>query len=154
MKSESDNVGFFEMRIRPSFIGWLLGVVALIAILAGAFPQHSRAQDKAKAVATLAEMKAIAIACTQTNDGYAVLPLGSNGLLQVALLGGAVKTSLSNYLDRTNSHGELLDMWRMPLRFEPAGKTNLVIRSAGLNRRFGDKNDLVFNCASNSLVKP
>jgi len=54
----------------------------------------------------------------------------------------------------TNAAGEVVDIWRTPFRIELVGQTNFVIRSAGQNHTFGDKDDIVFNSISNDFVKP
>jgi hypothetical protein len=42
----------------------------------------------------------------------------------------------------TNGAGELLDGWATPYRIEFIDRSNFVIRSAGKNRTFGDKDDI------------
>jgi hypothetical protein len=54
----------------------------------------------------------------------------------------------------TNASGAVIDIWKTPYHIELTGPTNFTIRSAGRNRRFGDKDDIVFGSASNSAVKP
>jgi hypothetical protein len=44
--------------------------------------------------------------------------------------------------------------WQTPYRFELLGPTNFIIHSAGLNQKFGDADDIIFNSASNDFVKP
>ena len=55
---------------------------------------------------------------------------------------------------RLNSGGEIMDYWKTPFRIEFAGQTNFIIRSAGPNRKFGDKDDIVFNGVTNDSVSP
>jgi hypothetical protein len=69
-------------------------------------------------------------------------------------LGEKERAQLSNHLHKTNDAGELVDMWRTPIRFTPVGATNLIIKSAGPNRRLGDKDDIVFNSALITFIKP
>jgi len=61
---------------------------------------------------------------------------------------------LNNHPDRTNSQGEILDIWKMPFRVEIIPPTNFIIRSAGPDKKFGDEDDIIFNSASNAFVKP
>jgi len=42
----------------------------------------------------------------------------------------------------TNSEGELLDGWATPYRIEFIDRSTFVIRSAGKNRVFGDRDDI------------
>ena len=44
----------------------------------------------------------------------------------------------------TNSEGELLDGWATPYRIGFVDQSNFVIRSAGKNRMFGDKDDIAW----------
>lgn len=34
MKADDRNVGFFEMRVRPGFIGWLIAIFVILPLLA------------------------------------------------------------------------------------------------------------------------
>ncbi len=56
--------------------------------------------------------------------------------------------------DRTNSQGEILDIWKTPFRVEFIPPTNFVVRSAGPDKQFGNADDIVFNSTSNAFVKP
>ena len=55
---------------------------------------------------------------------------------------------------RTNTSGETVDIWDTPYQIELVGRTNFIIRSAGKNCRFGDKDDIIFKSVSNDFVKP
>jgi len=61
---------------------------------------------------------------------------------------------LKNHPDRTNSHGEILDIWKTPFRIKIIPPTNFVVRSAGPDKKFGDPDDIIFNSVSNDFVKP
>ncbi len=43
---------------------------------------------------------------------------------------------------RVGASGELMDPWNTPYEIQILGQTNYIIRSAGPNRIFGDKDDL------------
>ena len=43
---------------------------------------------------------------------------------------------------KTNWSGEMLDIWNTPYQIEIVYQTNTLIRSAGPNRQFGDKDDV------------
>lgn len=70
----------------------------------------------------------------------------------------ATNSSMFFYLKpwntRTNNFEGFLDNWGMPLRMEMAGETNFILRSAGPDQKYDDADDIVFNSASNSFVKP
>ncbi|HZL14210.1 MAG TPA: hypothetical protein VFC85_08710 [Verrucomicrobiae bacterium] len=56
--------------------------------------------------------------------------------------------------ERTNSQGEILDIWKMPFQIEITPPTKFIVRSAGPNKKFGDADDIIFNSVSNDFVKP
>jgi hypothetical protein len=56
--------------------------------------------------------------------------------------------------DRTNSQGEILDIWKMPFQIEVKPPANFVVHSAGPNQKFGDADGIIFNSLSNDFVKP
>ena len=70
------------------------------------------------------------------------------------VLNSLVATSDNHFLIETNSTGEVIDIWETPYRIELVGQTKFVIRSAGRNRTFGDKDDIIFDGTSNDFVKP
>jgi hypothetical protein len=43
---------------------------------------------------------------------------------------------------KTNLLGEVIDPWGTPYQINFLGKTNFVVRSAGKNQKFGDKDDV------------
>lgn len=51
----------------------------------------------------------------------------------------------------TNAVGEALDMWGTPYRVTIVGQTHFVIRSAGKNEFFGDKDDVVYDSSNNGF---
>jgi len=54
----------------------------------------------------------------------------------------------------TNHSGAVIDIWQTPYKIELVQRTNFIIHSAGPNRKFGDKDDIIFNSISNDFVKP
>ena len=154
MKAEDGKVGFFEMRVRPAFIGWLFGIFFFVPILVGTLLPAGGGKTKARIAATRQEMITLAGLWGQEHAGSVSHSLNTNGKLQVTLLGSEERRRLSNCLYRTNSQGELLDFWKTPIQFEVVAPTNVIIRSAGPNRKFGNKDDIILNSASSSFVKP
>lgn len=154
MKTDNEKVLFFEMRVRPVFIGWLLVVLVLIPMLADILLPTGNGKTKALIAATHSEMRTLAELWKQQHNGSVGLRLSTNGALHVTLLSGKQKARLSNCLHRTNSESELLDFWRTSIQFKRSGLSNVVIRSAGPDRKFGNQDAIIFNSASNSFVKP
>jgi hypothetical protein len=59
-----------------------------------------------------------------------------------------------SFTTRTNASGELIDFWQTPFQIKSVEQTNFIIRSAGPNKIFGDKDDIIFNSVSDDFVKP
>jgi type II secretory pathway pseudopilin PulG len=53
-----------------------------------------------------------------------------------------------------NQAGELLDPWGTPYAISFSSTNSFVISSAGKDKIFGDKDDIIFNTVSNDFVKP
>ena len=48
----------------------------------------------------------------------------------------------------------MLDVWGTPYRIEITIQTNYIIRSAGKDGTFGDKDDIFFDSLKNEFVQP
>jgi hypothetical protein len=53
-----------------------------------------------------------------------------------------------------NQAGELLDPWGTPFAINFLSTNSFIISSAGKDKKFGDKDDIIFNSISNDFVKP
>jgi hypothetical protein len=42
----------------------------------------------------------------------------------------------------------------MPFQIQVIGTTNFIFHSAGVDKKFGDTDDIIFNSLSNTFVKP
>ena len=49
--------------------------------------------------------------------------------------------------------GEFLDPWGTPYQIEFTGQTNYCIRSASINLKFGDKDDIVYDSSRQDFIK-
>jgi hypothetical protein len=54
----------------------------------------------------------------------------------------------------TNQAGALIDVWQTPYKIEFLEQTNFGVHSAGKDKIFGTKDDIIFNSFSNDFVKP
>jgi hypothetical protein len=54
----------------------------------------------------------------------------------------------------TNHSGAMVDIWQTPYKIELVGQTNFVMQSAGKDKIFDTKDDIIFNSLSNDFVKP
>ena len=53
----------------------------------------------------------------------------------------------------TNASSEWIDPWGTPYRIELLGQSNSLVHSAGRDRKFGDRDDYVFDGAKRAFVK-
>ncbi len=71
-------------------------------------------------------------------------PSGGNAQIMNALMGSNPEKFMFIELGvhSTNRSGEFIDPWRTPYRITLDGTNGVVIRSAGINKIFGDKDDI------------
>ena len=150
MKTAKFKSNFFEMRVRPGFIVWLFILFVGVPYFFYMRSEHRWSERST----TKWEMVAVARLYQFPPTDQSSLTLNSNGCLLPHLLGNEARTRISSYLRYTNDAGELIDKWRTPFRIRLTEGSNLVIHSAGPDHQFGSKDDLVFDSASNSFVKP
>jgi hypothetical protein len=87
-------------------------------------------------------------------DNY---PTGDNATISKQLLKGNPKGKVFLDTDRRslfamNEKSEYVDAWGNPFQIEMLITNSLVLRSAGIDRVFGTKDDLVFEQINNSFV--
>jgi hypothetical protein len=118
----------------PVFILYLL-IPALAAHRSGRHPIEDR---------TAVEMSGICMALQQYESECGVFPSGTNAAIFQLLYGtNPFHRDFFNPTDRTNIHGEFLDAWGSPYEIEINSRTNVLIKSAGPNGRWGDTDDYV-----------
>lgn len=142
-----------QLRIRPGFVVGLLLVVVVIPWLVGTILSATRISDRTKAqiIFTRSETKAIAHSLNQVAAKSGSLTNVDGNFLWHSLFGAYASTE---YSYRTNRNGELLDIWRRAYKIEIFRPTNFTIRSAGRDRIWDTKDDIIFNSVSNDFVKP
>jgi len=118
----------------------LIGVV-LCGLLIPAIP---RGQD-AKIVLCRTEIARLITATEQYQAKYGSYPPGGRREFIRSLLGDNSDKIAFVELNRSrfNPAGEFLDPWGTPYEIQITTDTNLVVRSAGKNKKFGDKDDEV-----------
>jgi hypothetical protein len=140
-----------QMQIRPVFLWFLLGCFLLFLIFAILFQPDQNLGMKARIINTKSDEKQIVSALKQRAAETGGLTNIDNGLVFQAVF-NALRLNYGS--DRTNSQGEILDIWKMPFQIRIIPPTNFVVRSAGPNQKFGDADDIIFNSTSNGFVKP
>lgn len=118
------------------FLMWFLG--ALLS------PRYHGNKAPELAV-TKIELQNIAAALSKYLTTSNSIPDGDSVAMLRALIGSNRTGTMFLSPRKTNASGEMLDSWNTPYQIEIADQANLLIRSAGPNRRFGDKDDIVFN---------
>ena len=142
--------------VRPGFLLGLLVVFVIIPWLVSLFLPTVGGPTLARKVMTRRDISEISSAISnQTGIGQIETQIhaDSSNSFSASFLNftnGAIRLNMNT----TNSKGELLDVWGAPYRIEITVQTNYVIRSAGKNRTFGDKDDIVFDSVKSGFVKP
>jgi len=140
-----------------------LGVVVLfflLLVVGALFPlSGNHFRNSAKRVATRDDIKMMAWMLDEYIKSNDHLPVGGNAAL-ISRLSATHTNDFHPFVPGprsgllTNSSGELVDYWQVPLQIQIIGTTNFVFRSAGVNKIFGEADDIIFNSASNGFVKP
>jgi hypothetical protein len=127
-------------------------VVAIIAMMIGMLLPRPKGGLGHALAFTVMDIKCIEVAMLQYEAACNKLPDGSNAAIFQPLLGD--NPLKIRFLDmRTNHQGEGFDPWSTAYQIEIIQGTNFVIRSAGKNRLFGDKDDFVFDSAKRDFVQ-
>ena len=96
---------------------------------------------------------------TYKND-FGNFPVGDNAAVMKMLCGDNPKgAQLFHFSDRSREHaknwrGQCVDGWGTAFQIDFSPTNNPVIRSAGLDKAFGSKDDLIFNGSTNDFVNP
>ena len=137
-------------------LGFWLGLLAVFAFLCwlvtGGVPTEKE-KTKAKVLETLVEERSMGELLEEKASKVGGLTNIPNEFILNPFLTTNIYEGIS-FTTRTNGLGELIDIWQMPFQIKFAGQTNIIIRSAGPNKKFGDKDDIIFNSVSNDFVKP
>jgi hypothetical protein len=126
-------------------------VVLLLAMLA---PVHNYGGASKKVMCRI-ELSDLRTALNAYHDKYSNYPSGQNSNIVSSLAGDNPQKVVFLNFRRTMEHpNEMADPWETPYQIQFFQQTNYIIRSAGKDKIFGDKDDIIFNSASNDFVKP
>jgi Type II secretion system (T2SS), protein G len=91
--------------------------------------------------------------CKQEFGSY---PTGENATIMKLLAGdNAKKMKFINLgILSTNAAGQFVDPWKIPYKIISDGTNCVIITSAGIDQKFGNADDIIFNSVSNDFVKP
>ncbi len=126
------------MKYKKAFLGSVL-VILLATIAAGLFLPLMRRQAIVKL-----EMQSLLNALQFYQAEYDSYPSGSSSKILQALLGNNPKKRvfLSIGARSTNNAGQFVDPWGTPYEIGVESTNLVMIRCAGKNRSFGDKDDM------------
>ncbi|MEO7514655.1 MAG: type II secretion system protein GspG [Verrucomicrobiota bacterium] len=116
------------------------------------FPRVHVFGGRAKAALAKAEVSNLNSALRTFYSEIHHYPSGTSGDVMRALVGENPKRLkfFSPNPKLVNSRGEYMDPWQTPYQINIIGQTNYIIRSAGPNRIFGDKDDLTNSAPPNA----
>jgi hypothetical protein len=122
-----------------------VAAVALFAVIALGLllPVGGPRKPRSKIVLARMEMAVLKGALENYASTYGMYPTGAPAIVLKTLLGdNPRRIAFLNINPRSiNSNGEYVDPWGTPYKIEIGGETNVFVRSAGPNRKFGDKDD-------------
>ena len=93
-------------------------------------------------------------------NNFGNFPVGDNATIMKMLCRDNPKgKQLFHFTDRSRAHakdwrGQCVDGWGTAFQIDFSPTNNLVILSAGIDKAFGSKDDLIFNGSTNDFVKP
>jgi len=106
------------------------------------------------------EEDAIAGALKHYLNDYGVFPTGNTESVE-RILGGEnlngknpQQIRFLNFKPSIEHSNTMVDPWRTPYVINFFSTNHFAISSAGPNKNFGDKDDIIFNSLSNDFVKP
>ena len=126
--------------------GWIIGFTAVSTILCGAaavfyLGYWPKVMKHNSALIALVVEEGLA----EYRQEHAALPEGREPEVIAALLGqnpkqkSYLRPDFRQFLDE---HGEILDSWKQPFRFDRASDGGIKLRSAGPNGLFDDEDDV------------
>ena len=106
---------------------------------------------------TRSRAQALLIGIIIYKDEFGSYPIGINAVVTKSLRGENLKHKMfANFDGRSpqaiNQSGQCVDGWGTPFQIDLSATNSPVIRSAGRDKIFGNKNDIGFD--KNSFVKP
>ena len=130
--------------MKNRFLGYCLLLFSLI-LLGNIFLPHLVDGKPAKIPLARMEISNLSAALTHYQAELAENPSGTKANILKTLLGENSKKLPFLHVNpkAVNSRGEFMDPWKTPYQINIIGQTNFIIRSAGPNRIFGDKDDLI-----------
>jgi hypothetical protein len=146
-----------QMRVRPGFLLGLLIVFLISPVALNLLFLPLARSGPSKMGITQSRAQVLWIGMAAYKDEFGKFPIGENAAVMQFLLGNNPKRESFVPLDgrqpdAINVNGECVDGFGTPFQINVASTNGLVIRSAGINKKIYDKDDVVFT--SNGFVNP
>jgi Type II secretion system (T2SS), protein G len=121
-------------------------------------PAHEYSGPSNKGICYI-QMMRIVVGMEQYKADFGNFPTGSVSEIFRALNENNPKHRIYvEYVGRTSKspkwNGSFVDPWGSFYKIETQSQTNVIIYSAGINKKFGDDDDMIFDGTTKDLVKP
>ena len=143
-----------QMRMSRGFVRFLFVCVLLwLGLYYFVFPHLVGSGPAKVSLAHYAETQ-LHLSMESYKREFGNYPTGGNASIVPRILAGENPRKMRLFelsANSTNENGELVDPWDTPYKVVFDGTNNFTIISAGMNRVFGDPDDIIYNNAPNSL---
>jgi type II secretion system (T2SS) protein G len=129
------------MKAKPLINAGLLILAGLIVW--GLMNPLRGPRNAARIAQCKSEIAALIAASNKYKEDYSSYPRGNGSEIIRSLLGNNPRKIAFFYVspNRLKSDGVFLDPWGTAYQIRIEFETNFIVRSAGINRQFGDKDD-------------
>lgn len=136
------------LKLTLAAVGFLVVVMILLQFCVS--PGHAARYPKSQL-----GMMSLSAALESYLATTGAMPSGVNSNVVNVLSGNNVeKRIFLNFRPSDKHPNEMVDAWDTPYQIEFLQATNFTIRSAGKNKIFGDKDDIIFESVRDDFVKP
>ena len=144
------------MRIRPRFILGLVVVFVIVPLIVSLFTPFRGGPGSEKRLRVGNDIVNVALALQAFHAAYGQYPTNDDTAGILGSLSGsnpAQKVFLNYNRSLTQSNNDFLDPWGIPYVIVADNRTNFMIKSAGRNKSFGDKDDWLFDLAKDAFTQ-
>jgi len=139
-----------QWHVTPGFVtGLLICFLLSLCLYNFVFPRLVGG-GPAKASLARNDEKQLFLSIENYKQTFGNYPTGENASIVKALAGDYPHLTFNP----TNENGEFVDPWKIPYKFVFDGTNSFKILSAGIDKKSGDTDDIIFSSVSNSFVKP
>ena len=136
---------FKEIPVYKVYLAWL-ALLLFLVIVSSIFNPSPYRKMPAKNLKTRSDEKFFAFMLKNQWAELNLLASNEFGLNSIP--------AQDNFGFGTNHSGAMVDAWQTPYKIELIGPTNFAVHSAGGDKTFGTKDDIIFNSLSNDFVRP